>query len=84
MSVSDHHPSHARNHDYCVLFVIRSYRDTLNVLKLHIAQRNQAIFLVVFLCQLESLSGFASLGVVKTHRPGEIDEHLHHLRGLGW
>lgn len=61
-----------------------SYRSTLYVLKLYVAQRNQAVVFVVLLRQLHSLSGFTPLSVVKTHWPRKIDEHLHRLRGLGW
>lgn len=61
-----------------------SYRSTLYVLKLYVAQRNQAVVFVVLLRQLHSLSGFTPLSVVKTHWPRKIDEQLHRLRGLGW
>ena len=60
-----------------------SYRNTLYVLKLYVAQRNQTVVFVVLLRQVHSLSGFTPLSVVKTHWPREIDEHLHRLRGLG-
>lgn len=61
-----------------------SYRYTLHILKLDIAQWNDSIIFVVFLCQFQSLGGFVSLGVVETHRAREIDKYLNHFRSLGW
>lgn len=74
------------NHGYvsAVMLVICPYRNTLYVLKLDVAQRNQTVVFVVFLWQLQNLSGFTPLAVIKTHRPREVDEDLHYLRSLGW
>lgn len=59
------------------------HRDTLDVLKLDVAQRDQAVVFAVLLRQLQGLGGFTPLGVVEVHRPRKVDEDLQGLRGPG-
>lgn len=61
-----------------------SYRDALYVLELDVAKGNQTVVLVVFLWQLQHLSGFTPLGIVETHRPREVNKNLQLFRSLSW
>ncbi len=61
-----------------------TYSHTVDVLKLDVSERDEAVIFVVFLWQIQRLRGFAPLGVIETHWTRKINEDLHTLWGLSW
>lgn len=61
-----------------------TYGHTVDVLKLDVSERDEAVVFVVLLRQIQRLRGFAPLGVVEAHRTRKINEDLDALWGLSW